>query len=263
MTNIQEAMKACGVTETTLSLDEKKSLDEKGYVIFQRLVDSVWLKQLQDTYERLMEKEGQSAGLEVHQEAGTRRLSDLVNKGEVFDRFYTHPRLLAAVYHVLKGEFKLSSLNGRDALPGQGHQGLHGDWDARVLEEPFHVCNSIWMLDDFTQENGATRVVPGSHLLKGGPADYMKDPEASHPDQMCVMAPAGSVVVINAHLWHSGTTNHTKGTRRGLHCCFTAREHGQQTNQREYIRKSIFDRISPAARYLLDVDPETSSKEKT
>ena len=44
--------------------------------------------------------------------------------------------------------------------------------------------------------------------------------------------------------------------RRALHCYFTAREHGQQLNQREYLRYETWKRISPAARYILDVDVE-------
>jgi ectoine hydroxylase-related dioxygenase (phytanoyl-CoA dioxygenase family) len=202
----------------------------------------------------LMQKEGASAGKEVHQEEGTRRLADLVNKGEVFDKIYIHPRILAAVHHILKRDFKLSSLNARDAIPGQGHQDFHADWGARKEEEPFHVVNSVWMIDDFTADNGATRILPGSHKLAGEAGDTLKDPKAPHPDEVLAIAPAGSVLVFNAHAWHGGTKNHTQKTRRACHGYFTAREHEQQLNQREYIRKSTYDRISPAARYILDVE---------
>jgi len=251
--NIQDALIAFGVTDTTLTDAEKQSLDKEGYILFERLIDEDWLGKLRVAYEALMKKEGQSAGLEVHQEQGTRRLSDLVNKGQVFDGIYTHPKVLAAVYHVLGRDFKLSSLNGRDAIPGQGRQGLHADWGRRKENEPFHVVNSLWMLDDFTPDNGATRVVPGTHLLNGGPSDYMDNSEESHPDQVLALAPAGSIVIFNSHLWHGGTQNCSSNTRRALHSYYTAREHGQQLNQREYVRKSTYDRISLAARYILDV----------
>ena len=65
----------------------------------------------------MLAAEGDKAGLEVHQEAGTDRLADLVNKDPVFDVCFTSPRLLACVAHVL-ADFKLSSLNFRAALPG-------------------------------------------------------------------------------------------------------------------------------------------------
>lgn len=252
--NIQEALVSMGVNEDTLSAEDKNNLDVNGYVAFENILDTAWLERLRDKYEELMEKEGQSAGIEVHQEAGTRRLSDLVNKGEIFDGVYTHPKILAAVFHVLQREFKLSSLNARDALPGEGLQALHADWGVRKPSEPFHVVNSIWLIDDFTGDNGVTRVVPGTHKWKGSPSDYMNDPSAPHPDENLIIAPAGTVVVFNAHVWHGGTMNRSERTRRAMHCYFTAREHGQQLNQAEYIRKKTYDRVSPAARYILDVN---------
>ncbi|MFD2613897.1 phytanoyl-CoA dioxygenase family protein [Paenibacillus gansuensis] len=250
---MEEVFEALGVTEALLSDEEKRSLDEQGYVLFPSVLSTEQLESFREKYEELMAKEGMNAGKEVHQEEGTRRLSDLVNKGEIFDTVYTHPKLLAAVHHVLKREFKLSSLNARDAIPGAGHQELHADWGRLGAGEPFHVCNSIWLIDDFTADNGATRIVPGTHRLPGYPRDYLDDPSAPHPDEVLLVAPAGSVGVFNSHVWHGGTINRTERTRRALHAYFTAREHPQQLNQAEYLRKRTWDRISPAARYLLDV----------
>src|SRR4051812_7945917 len=104
--SIEEAIRQLGVTENTLSDAEKQALDEQGFVLLPGIIEPEWLDRLRQTYEELMAKEGALAGIEVHQEAGTRRLSDLVNKGEVFDRIYTHPKVLAGVYHVLGREFK-------------------------------------------------------------------------------------------------------------------------------------------------------------
>ncbi|AZN40297.1 phytanoyl-CoA dioxygenase family protein [Paenibacillus albus] len=255
VTTTEEALRLLGAEEGLLSKEEKASLDELGFVIFHDLIDPEWIDSLRERYEYLMEEEGAKAGLEVHQEAGTRRLSDLANKGEDFDGTYTHPKILAAVNYILKRDFKVSAMNGRDAIPGEGHQSLHADWTApRKIEEPFHVAISIWMLDDFTMDNGATRVVPGTHLLKGSPSDYMEDPSSPHPDELIVTGRAGTVIVLNSHTWHGGTTNRTDKSRRALHPYFTAREFPQQQNMRDSIRKVTYDRISPAARYLLDVD---------
>lgn len=259
ISNIQEALRELGVTDATLTEEEKKSLDEKGYVIFPDLINPTWLKQLQDAFEALMVKEGQAAGKEVHQEKGARRLADLMNKGEVFDGCYTHPKVLAAVNYIIKGEFKVSAMNGRDALPGEGLQPLHEDWNDfkedgtyREIGDPSYVAISLWMLDDFTETNGATRVVPGTHLMKA-PRFYIDDPLAPHPDQILLTGKAGTVAVMNSHTWHGGTQNNTNDKRRVLHPYYCARDFEQQQNQKEYIRKSTYDRISPAARYLLDV----------
>jgi ectoine hydroxylase-related dioxygenase (phytanoyl-CoA dioxygenase family) len=156
-----EALASLGVTQTTLTFEQKEHLDSQGY--------AAWLNELRELFELLVEQEGQLAGHEVHQEKGARRLADLVNKSPACDGIYTHPQVLAAVYHILGRAFKIFSLNGRDALPGYGLQGLHSDWGRRNAAEPYHLVNSIWLLDDFTPENGATRLVPGTHRMEGSP----------------------------------------------------------------------------------------------
>jgi ectoine hydroxylase-related dioxygenase (phytanoyl-CoA dioxygenase family) len=253
-TEFQDALRLLGADEAALTDEEKRSLDELGYVVFHDFIGPEWLAALQETYEKLMIKEGKGAGIENGQEAGTRRLSDLINKGEVFDRIYTHPKMLAVTRYVIGRDFKVNSINGRDALPGEGHQALHADWGSRSEGEPNHIVNTLWLLDDFTLDNGATRVVPSTHKLYGKPSDYVRDLEAPHPDEVILTAKAGTVVAYNAHLWHGGTINRTTKTRRVLHPSFIAREFPQQYDQREYLRKSTYDRISPAARYLLDVE---------
>jgi ectoine hydroxylase-related dioxygenase (phytanoyl-CoA dioxygenase family) len=254
ITNMQDALLALGMHESTLTAQEKRDLDEQGYVIFHDFVEPQWLEQLRETYEMLMEKEGNNAGKEFRQEQGTRRLADLINKGEVFDRIYTHPKILAVTQYVIGRDFKVNSINGRDALPGEGHQALHADWGSREEGEGNHIVNTLWLLDDLTPDNGATRVVPATHKLFGRPADHVQDLRAPHPDEVLIIAKAGTVVAYNAHLWHGGTENRTSKTRRVLHPSFIAREFPQQYNQREILRKSTYDRISPAARYLLDVE---------
>ena len=82
---------------------------------------------------------------------------------------------------MLGGDLKLSSLNFRAALPGFGLQGLHADWGGAVAPGDYYVCNSIWLLDDFTESNGATRIIPGSQRSGKTPRDVMSDPLAAAP----------------------------------------------------------------------------------
>lgn len=229
-----------------------EQLDRNGFAPLPGILTEPQMVALRARLAELTEQEGDRAGLEVHQEAGTDRLSDLVNKDPMFDVCFTHPLVLAAMAHVL-GEFKLSSLNYRSALPGKGLQALHADWGRRQPGEGFNVCNSIWLLDDFTAENGATRVVPGSHLRPELPGDVLDDPAAPHPDQVQLIAPAGTVVIFNSHLWHGGTLNSTDRPRRAMHSYFTRRENAQQLDQRKYVRESTLARLSPAACFVLDV----------
>lgn len=254
--DMQQMLAELGVTEQTLTEQEKLTLDTQGYIVFHNLIDKQQLTELCDKYEELMSK---SAGTIAHQrEVGTRRLFDLENQGPVFDRIYTMPKVLAAVRHLIQREFKFVTLNGRDAVPGEGHQSLHADWP-NEKDGPIHAVTCLVMLDDFTPDNGATRVVPGTHRTGINPVSDLEPGRAlqPHPDEITLIAPAGSVAVMASHLWHGGTINTTTGTRRALHPFYMARDKRQSPghlNSREYIRVKTYKRISPAARYLLDVE---------
>ncbi len=247
------ALAGLGVTAATLDARTREKLDRDGYAALPGVLSGEQVARTRARLAELLAAEGDQAGREVHryQEAGSDRLADLVNKDPVFEPCFTDPRVLACVAHVL-GEFRLSSLNSRAALPGQGQQRLHTDWDEPVPPGGYQACNSVWLLDDFTAVNGATRVVPGSHRSGVVPRQVMPDPAAAHPDEVLITGPAGSVVVFNGHLWHGGTRNRGDQPRRALHSYFTRRGNPQQLDQNEYLRPHTRARLSAAARFILD-----------
>jgi ectoine hydroxylase-related dioxygenase (phytanoyl-CoA dioxygenase family) len=251
---IEEALTRLGVHDGLLSADERRTLDEQGYLVIPGVLSKAQADLLGHRLKLLAELEGADAGKEVHQEAGTARLANLVDKGNLFSLCFTHPKVLAGISHVLRNDLKLSSLNSRAALPGQGLQGLHADWGEPVKAGDYQVCNSIWLLDDFTPDNGATRAVPGTHRSGQMPSDAMKDPKADHPNQRIFVAPAGTVVVFNSHAWHGGTLNRTQKPRRAIHAYFSRRQQPQQLNQRHHLSSATIAAFSPEVRCLLDVE---------
>jgi ectoine hydroxylase-related dioxygenase (phytanoyl-CoA dioxygenase family) len=246
------ALRELGVTEETLAKDEKARLDADGFVPLPGILTAQQLAIIRRRLHEISAAEGDKAGLEVHQEAGTDRLADLVNKDPVFDVCFTHPRVLAAIAHVLS-DFTLSSLNSRAALPGRGHQGLHADWGEPFEPGHYQVCNSIWLIDDFTETNGPTRVVPGSHRLGKRPGEVLANREDPHPDEIKLLGKSGTVVIFNSHLWHGGTQNTSSEPRRALHSFFCRRGLKQQLDQPAYIRDETRARLTPAAQYILGV----------
>jgi ectoine hydroxylase-related dioxygenase (phytanoyl-CoA dioxygenase family) len=246
------ALTGLGVTADSIDDETRKRLDLDGYARIEGVLSGRLLATMRDRLAALLAAEGDRAGLEVHQEAGADRLADLVNKDPAFEICFTDPRLLACVRHVL-GEFKLSSLNFRAALPGEGLQALHAEGGPVRSPASYQVCNSIWLLDDFTMDNGATRVVPGSHRSGKSPGHEMADVRAPHPREVLLLGPAGTVVVFNSHLWHGGTLNRSSMPRRALHSYFTRRGNSQQLDQRKFARPQTLRRLSPAARFILDV----------
>lgn len=250
---MDEKLWALGLEKFELDAEHKRRLDEDGFTVFEGVLEAAWVEEMRGAFDEIFAREGADAGKEVSQMEGVRRLADLVNKGAVFDPVYLQPFLLAAVGHVLGRPFKLHSLNGHDPLPGGGQQALHADWGGERTRA--HVVNSMWMLDAFTPENGATRLVPATHRThrEGKITDYVEDRMAPHPDEVRLVGPAGSVGIFNGNVWHSSCANHNGQRRRTLHCAFIAREHAQQTDQRRYLRPETEARLTPLARYVLDV----------
>jgi len=233
----------------------KRELDERGFVVLPGFIDPAWLTELQQTTEGQFEYEGEEAGSEFKTEIGSRRLANLINKGEAFQRVVAEPRLLAYVELVLGSEFKLSSLNARSANPHNGiSQPLHADMGAIADEHGYWVCNSVWMLDNFTEENGPIRVVPGSHRWKQLPQEVMDDPSKPHAEEEIITGPAGTVVIMNAHAWHGGTANRTDSPRTALHAFYARRDKPQQQYQRELLSESVQIYLGEDLRKILALD---------
>ncbi len=250
---VHDALQSLGAYDAALADDEKTFLDEQGYLVLGQLFTDDEMLAIRTCLDRLGEQEGDDAGKEVHQEAGTLRLSNTIEKDAMFERCICHPRLLAAVHHILGVDFKLSALNARAALPGGGRQAFHADWEAPVPPGDCQVCIGVLAIDDFTAENGATLLVPGSHRWAELPADGMTDPMADHPDQIQMTAPAGSVIFLNSHIWHAGAENRTTTPRRAIHPYFCRRTHDQQLNQKKHLSRETVERLSPELRVILDV----------
>ncbi|MEO8025571.1 MAG: phytanoyl-CoA dioxygenase family protein [Bryobacteraceae bacterium] len=240
-----------------MTADERNQLDDTGYLVLPSLLEPKELLALRERVEQLYEAEGENAGNEFRKEPGARRLANLVDKGEVFERLVSMPRILELVAHVLGGSVnvKLSSLNARSANPlSEDAQPLHADAGAVPDDHAYWVCNTIWLLDDFTPDNGATRVVPGSHRWRQLPQAVLTDLTAPHPDEVLLTGPAGTAVVMNTHAWHGGTANRTARDRRALHAFYCRRDKPQQQYQKRLLRPQTQARLSTALRDLLALD---------
>jgi ectoine hydroxylase-related dioxygenase (phytanoyl-CoA dioxygenase family) len=234
---------------------ERKSLDTEGYVILLNFLDQRTLQRVRDRVEQLYEMEGENAGSEFRKEPGSRRLANLVDKGEIFQELVAKPRILELVGHVLGEQMKLSSFNARSANPYSNEaQPLHCDSGALPDENGYSVCNTIWLLDDFTPTNGATRVIPGSQNWGKFPQETMADPAQPNPEEVILVAPAGSVVVMNTHAWHGGTANRSADHRRALHAFYCRSDKPQQQYQKRLLRPETQAALSPEVRKILALD---------
>jgi ectoine hydroxylase-related dioxygenase (phytanoyl-CoA dioxygenase family) len=227
-----------------MTAEQRQQLDEQGYVVLPGLMDTDFLTTARRRVDELYEQEGEASGSEFKQD-----------KGEVFLRVINTPEVLECMGHVLGPKFKLSSLNVRSADPHSDWvQPLHIDGGGLPDEKGFYVCNSIWILDDFTTQNGATRLIPGSHRWHQKPTDVLADLTTPHPQEILVTGKAGTVVVMNSHLWHGGTANRTARPRRAIHAYYTRSDKPQQLYQKKYLDQDLQSRLSPQLRNLLALD---------
>ncbi|MGD0638775.1 MAG: phytanoyl-CoA dioxygenase family protein, partial [Nitrososphaerales archaeon] len=171
-----------------------------------------------------------------------------------------HTPVLGAAAAIIRRPFKLHGYNARNPLLRGGGQALHRDIDTgpqlegRTTNGSSDLINALWMLDDFTESNGPTRVVPGSHLHSRDIHQEMVDPMLRHPEEELLIAPAGTIVIINGALWHSGTVNISGEPRRALHISFVERHFPQQVEQRTHIEKGTPQALASVERFLLDVE---------
>jgi ectoine hydroxylase-related dioxygenase (phytanoyl-CoA dioxygenase family) len=233
---IEEALERAGVTERTLAPQQREALDRDGYVVLRGVYDAPQVARLREAFERKFVP----SHLWPMPRGHDTRHSMLDDEPEA-QRACLAPPILACVHHILRRRFFLADVQGRNPLPGGGQQRLHRDWV--VPAGPAPIVIALAFLDPYGPANGATRVLPGTHLLDGG-ADVYRDAGPLHPDQVVVEGDAGDVLVMNGYLAHSGTHNTTNEKRRNLQIGYRGFE-----LHREYVEKR--DLALPEMRYWL------------
>ena len=239
--------------------EQRKQLDEQGYLIFKRLLSPDQIESLLTRLEELWGIEGENAGEENYIEPGVRRLANLANKGNIFRKIYGHPQVLEVVQTVMGPEMRASMVNARDVPPHIGvRMPFHMDSDngRHRDEKGFSAATAIWMLDPFTVENGATAFVPGSHLTGKSPKQVLTDLNASHPDEIIVEGEAGDVLVFNGHCWHAGRPNLTENHRRALLVHYLRADVPRPENRRQHLDPERAAELSLRERELLGLDDE-------
>jgi ectoine hydroxylase-related dioxygenase (phytanoyl-CoA dioxygenase family) len=236
---------------------QRKQLDEHGYLIFKGMLSRVQVETILSRLEELWAVEGEHAGEENYIEPGVRRLANLANKGEMFRNLYAHPQVLEVVETIMGPDVRASMVNARDVPPHTGvRMPFHMDSDkGRVRDEiGYSAATAIWMLDEFSVANGATAFVPGSHLLGKSPKEVLTDLNASHPHEMVIEGQPGDVLVFNGHCWHAGRPNETDGHRRAILVHYLRADVPRPENRRQHLEEAQVEQLAPQERLLLGLD---------
>ncbi|MGY6501220.1 MAG: phytanoyl-CoA dioxygenase family protein [Acidimicrobiales bacterium] len=224
-----------------------EAVERDGYTIIENAIEPDLVDQLLATLDRLIDELGVEPAGNRFEGARTLRIYNLLAHGDVFRRVPVHPAILPVVDGVLGPGCLVSSLSSIDIRPDEIAQPIHADDQLIPIPKPHPptVCNTMWALTDFTEANGATRIIPGSHLADSSP-EY-----GAHHDSIAAEMPRGSVLVWHGSLWHGGGANTTDERRVGIAMNYCAGYVRQQENQQLGLSPDLVATFEPRLQELV------------
>jgi len=225
--------------------DHGARLDADGYTIVEGLAAREEMAELRAVLDPHLK--AYSGGRNQFEGFHTRRVYTLPAISRAFDVYLAHPDILALVRPRLWGDCLLTATVAAEVLPGEQAQVFHTDdvfypWPR---PRPAISIGVIWAVDDFTAENGATQVIPGSHRWDDDRQPAGTDlaevfsrtsPESAAPPQepeediVSAEMPAGSALIFLGTLWHRAGANASDGPRLGVFPQYCAAWARQQEN---------------------------------
>jgi ectoine hydroxylase-related dioxygenase (phytanoyl-CoA dioxygenase family) len=188
--------------------DTVAALEELGYATIPDAVSAEQVETARRELERILEET--PLGRDDFEGRHTRRVYALFAKTRALDALATHPVVLGVLDAVL-GNYQLSAPAAIAIGPGEVAQPLHPDDAIYPVARPHQelVVNVMWPLHEFTEANGATRIVPGSHRW----VDQRPGPDTQ---TTTIEMPARTALIYLGSVWHGGGANHTAHTRLGV-----------------------------------------------
>jgi ectoine hydroxylase-related dioxygenase (phytanoyl-CoA dioxygenase family) len=223
---------------TTISTHAEQ-VRREGWTVLHDAIDLDMVAAIDEDLRRLEVELGIVPARNLFEGVRTTRIYNLLVHGAVYEQIPLHPNVLPVVEQVLDPGLLISSLSSIAIGPDERAQPIHADDQMIPLPRPHVplVCNTMWAITDFTEENGATRLVPGTHL-----ADDAPNPLEEY-ESIAAEMPAGSVLVWVGSLWHGGGANRTPERRVGIAMNYCAGWVRQQENQQLGIPVEIARRF--------------------
>jgi ectoine hydroxylase-related dioxygenase (phytanoyl-CoA dioxygenase family) len=223
------------------------AIAETGYTIVEDAIDLSLIDALNDDLLRLERDLGIVPANNLFEGIHTTRIYNLLAHGPNFEKIPVHPAVLPICEQVLDTGLLVSSLSSIAISPDETPQPIHADDQIIPLPKPHPptVCNTMWALTDFTEANGATRIIPGSHRAAESP-DLSR-----HYDSIPAEMAKGSVLVWHGSLWHGGGANTASERRVGIAMNYCAGYMRQQENQQLGLPVDLVRGFSPRLQELI------------
>ena len=229
-------------------------LEKHGYVVLEDALTQEQTTQLRSRASELIISE-RTAGASLYLDDKSQRVWNLVNKGSIFEAMIQHPQVMELHEHLLGTDFILSSFTVNLIGPGSPAGDLHIDLPIGQFPKPYPTqafcANTIYVLDDFTPENGATRLVPGSYKRGFGPT-----PKQVYNDEIQLTARKGDIVVFHGATWHASGANHSLNERMILLGFFCRPFMKPQQDNIKLVDSAVVKRASPTLKRLLGYDSQ-------
>ncbi len=224
-----------------------RQIKQDGYTILERVIEPELIDALVADLYRLEREHNIKPAKNLFEGTKTVRIYNLLAHGALYECIPVHENVLPLVERVLDTGCLVSSLSSVAICPGERAQPVHADDQLIPIPRPHLpvVCNTMWALTDFTGENGATRLVPGSHRFDSHPVI------GEQYDMIAAEMPKGSVLVWHGSLWHGGGANRSCERRIGIAMNYCAGFIRQQENQQLGIPRETACRFSRRLRELV------------
>ena len=263
----------------------RQQLDEFGYCIIDHALNTDTLQKLQS---RLIEQAKCERSLHNHKnpaniDSVNQWVGMLLNKGDVFMELIEHELCMSLMEYLLGKDYLVSCVDAQIQHPGAKDMPLHTDqwWmpgpiDPETISVPpsnYHrgengsqqwrkpehpitnlaEANVMWFVTDFTKENGATRIVPRSHISGNQP-----DPSVPHKvPTIAATGRAGTAIAFDGRIWHSGAANNTRQSRYGITTACCGPQFRTIENYTRGMRPEVFQRCSPKTLARLGFKPRS------
>lgn len=229
-------------------------IDGPGFVLIPNLVDAAEAAQARSRALEIAASPSASTLGRRNEKNGQQHIRGLLEHGEIFERLVQHPSLIEIAEAMLGDDMTLGAYSARILYPGATEMGVHIDYPYWAMRGPFTLqpplmMQVIWMLQDFTEQNGATLVAPRSQLRCTRPnrEDFARE-------AIKITCAAGDAIISHGLLWHDTSQNHTQDPRVALLINYGLKVIRPLDSEIAKVPPEVLQRATPKLRQLLGLE---------